>query len=332
MLGCEKPQGSAQPLTYDETKKLFDWAYENYQSKTLISQGTEIQEVPIRLSTEANKLMLVAGSDLTATVPKDLTAADFEQSITVKEDLVAPVTKGDKLGTLSLSLNGVTYGSIDLVALNDVSMSEVLYYAYLLENFFSTPLFKLILLVIILLFILYITFYIIRARRKRQKRRQMMRSSTLAWSSTSVSSTETTIPGGKTMDERKGLSAKNILVIVIVLILFVGGFFVTSHLTGSVKLSTSEDLTAALQQAVMSEQAPEVYKTDLTDRCLAVLFDAGDQKTIWFCSSPIGCSPIAGAIWMPCRARTMSPSIIPGWEQKKNPKHWWSCSARVTTT
>lgn len=176
MLGCEKPQGSAQPLTYDETKKLFDWAYENYQSKTLISQGTEIQEVPIRLSTEANKLMLVAGSDLTATVPKDLTAADFEQSITVKEDLVAPVTKGDKLGTLSLSLNGVTYGSIDLVALNDVSMSEVLYYAYLLENFFSTPLFKLILLVIILLFILYITFYIIRARRKRQKRRQMMRS------------------------------------------------------------------------------------------------------------------------------------------------------------
>ncbi|MFR4973762.1 MAG: hypothetical protein ACLUB2_10370, partial [Butyricicoccus pullicaecorum] len=80
------------------------------------------------------------------------------------------------------------------------------------------------------------------------------------------------------MNERKGLSAKNILVILIVLILFVGGFFVTSHLTGSVKLSTSEDLTAALQQAVMSEQAPEVYKTDLTDRCLAVLFDAGDQK------------------------------------------------------
>ena len=31
------------------------------------------------------------------------------------------------------------------------------------------------------------------------------------------------------MDERKGLSAKNILVIVIVLILFVGGFFVTGQ-------------------------------------------------------------------------------------------------------
>lgn len=80
------------------------------------------------------------------------------------------------------------------------------------------------------------------------------------------------------MEERKGLGAKNILVILIVLILFAGGFFVTSHLTGSVKLSTDDDLTAALQQAVMSEQAPEVCKTDLTDRCLAVLFDAGDDK------------------------------------------------------
>lgn len=78
------------------------------------------------------------------------------------------------------------------------------------------------------------------------------------------------------MEHRKGFS--HILVIMIVLILFVGGFFVTSHLTGSVKLSTDEDLSAALQQAVMSEQAPEVYKTDLTNRCLAVLFDAGDQK------------------------------------------------------
>lgn len=55
-------------------------------------------------------------------------------------------------------------------------MSEVLYYAYLLENFFSTPLFKVILVVILLLFALYITVYMLRIRRKRQKRRQMMRS------------------------------------------------------------------------------------------------------------------------------------------------------------
>lgn len=176
MLGCEQPAGQLQPLTYSETKKLFEWAYDNYQSKTLIEEGDEIQEVPIRLSTEADKLVLIAGGDLNATVPKDMSASDFEWNASIKDNIVAPITKGDKLGTLTLSLDGVAYGSVDLLALNDVSMSEVLYYAYLLENFFSTPLFKLILVVIFVLFVLYITIYMLRIRRKQQKRRQMMRS------------------------------------------------------------------------------------------------------------------------------------------------------------
>lgn len=80
------------------------------------------------------------------------------------------------------------------------------------------------------------------------------------------------------MEEKKSLGAKNILVIVLVVLIFAAGFFVFSHLTGSVKLSTDEDLSAALQQAVMSDQTPEVRKTDLTDQCLAVLFDAGNDK------------------------------------------------------
>ena len=152
------------------------WAYDNYASKTLVEEGTEIQQVPIRLSAQTDSLMLVAGSDLTATIPKDLTLNDFEKTLSVKQDIVAPITKGDKLGTLTLSLEGVTYGTVDLLALSDVSMSEVLYYAYILENFFSTPLFRVLLVVLILLFTLYITLYIIRIRRKRLRRKQMMRS------------------------------------------------------------------------------------------------------------------------------------------------------------
>lgn len=176
MLGCERPTGAAQPLTFSQTKELFMWAYDNYQAKTLIEEGAEIKEVPIRLSTQTDTLMLVADGDLTATVPIDMTADDFESQLTVKENILAPISKGDKLGTLTLSRDGVTYGSVGLIALNDVSMSEVLYYAYLLENFFSTPFFKVLLAVLILLFGFYISICIFRARRQREKRRQMKRS------------------------------------------------------------------------------------------------------------------------------------------------------------
>ena len=164
------------PLTFPETKRLFMWAYDNYASKTLVEEGAEIEEVPIRLSTQTDSLMLVAGSNLDATVPKDLTMEDFEKTLSVKQDIVAPITKGDKLGTMTLSRNGITYGTVDLLALSDVSMSEVLYYAYLLENFFNTPIFKVLLVVLIVLFLLYISLYMIRIRRKRLRRQQMMRS------------------------------------------------------------------------------------------------------------------------------------------------------------
>ncbi len=176
MLGTKRPKDEPYPVSFAETKRLFMWAYDNYASKTLVEEGTEIQQVPIRLSAQTDSLMLVAGSDLTATIPKDLTLNDFEKTLSVKQDIVAPITKGDKLGTLTLSLEGVTYGTVDLLALSDVSMSEVLYYAYILENFFSTPLFRVLLVVLILLFTLYITLYIIRIRRKRLRRKQMMRS------------------------------------------------------------------------------------------------------------------------------------------------------------
>ncbi|MBS5165042.1 MAG: D-alanyl-D-alanine carboxypeptidase [Butyricicoccus pullicaecorum] len=176
MLGCERLPNEPYPLTFPETKRLFMWAYDNYASKTLVEEGAEIEEVPIRLSTQTDSLMLVAGSNLDATVPKDLTMEDFEKTLSVKQDIVAPITKGDKLGTMTLSRNGITYGTVDLLALSDVSMSEVLYYAYLLENFFNTPIFKVLLVVLIVLFLLYISLYMIRIRRKRLRRQQMMRS------------------------------------------------------------------------------------------------------------------------------------------------------------
>lgn len=176
MLGCERPKGADQPLTYQQTKELFEWGYANFSAKTLIEKGAEIQEIPVRLSTDTDKLMLVAGDDLSATVPNDCELSDFETQITVPDDVTAPITAGQKIGTLTLVKDGVAYGQVDLLSLSEVSLSEVLYYADLLENFFRSGLFKIILVTLILLLIFYVAVYIIRERRRRQRRRAMMRS------------------------------------------------------------------------------------------------------------------------------------------------------------
>lgn len=176
VLGCERPKGAAQPLSFTETRKLFEWGYENFSAKTLIERGAEIREVPVRLSTDTDKLMLVASDDLRATVANDSTLEDFEQQITVPDDVTAPITAGQKIGSLALIKDGITYGTVDLLALSDIALSEVLYYADLLENFFRSGLFKIILVVLLLLLLFYVSVYIIRERRRRERRRAMMRS------------------------------------------------------------------------------------------------------------------------------------------------------------
>ena len=88
----------------------------------------------------------------------------------------APIKAGDKIGSMSVSYNGVDYGSVDLIVLSDVSRSEVLYYADKIQNFFQGGLFKLLVLAIILLFFLYFVLLMLRARHKRRRREKMMKS------------------------------------------------------------------------------------------------------------------------------------------------------------
>ncbi len=175
VLGCaDAPDSSSVAKSFTETNKLFDWGFENFVSKTLAKQGDEVATTKVRLSTDADEIVLTAKSDLIATVPKDLDISTLEPTTTVPESKDAPIKAGDVIGSITYSLNGVEYGTVELVALNDIERSNVLYYADKLENFFKSTVFKIVLAVVALFVILYIIFNItIGGMRRRRQRRRM---------------------------------------------------------------------------------------------------------------------------------------------------------------
>ena len=176
VMGCEKPEGASQPVTFTETKRLFEWGFSNFVSKTLVEKGKAVTEIPIRLSTDCDHIVLQTGSKLDAIVPVDIDMNKVERTMHLPEDLVAPVKTGDVIGTMEISYNGVNYGSVDLVSIRDVSLSKVLYYSDKLENFFKSRLFKLIVLGLIALLVIYLLYMVLIGRRHRRRRAQMMRS------------------------------------------------------------------------------------------------------------------------------------------------------------
>lgn len=58
------------------------------------------------------------------------------------ESAEAPIQKGQKLGTLTVYLGDQAYGTVDLVAANDVAQSTFLAKKQAVENFISNTWFK----------------------------------------------------------------------------------------------------------------------------------------------------------------------------------------------
>ena len=176
LLGCaDAPDSSTVAKSFTETNRLFDWGFENFVSKTLGKQGQEITHVNVRLSTDADEVVLTAKNDLVATLPKNLEVDQLEQFPTIPDSKDAPIKAGDVIGSITYSYGGVEYGTVELVSLNDVERSNVLYYADKLENFFKSTAFKVILVVLAIFVVLYILFNLTFGGMRRRKQRKNMR-------------------------------------------------------------------------------------------------------------------------------------------------------------
>ncbi len=178
VLGCsdsskEYPSVAA---SFTDTKKLCQWGFENFTSKTLARQGEEVTYTKVKLSTDTNQLLLTAKADVVALLPRDLDVKALELVEDIPEEVKAPVKAGDPIGTATYRYNGTDYGTVELVALNDISRSTVLFYADKLSTFFQSMVFKILLLAAAAFFILHIFTHILFGGVRRRRNRRKMRS------------------------------------------------------------------------------------------------------------------------------------------------------------
>ena len=102
----------------EESERLMDWAFFNFEDVTLFSAGDTIEQVPVWLGT-SRSVPLVTGRDVTVTMPRN-----WRQKASVKvgfdTPLTAPVAKGDVVGKLTLAGDGVPHLEVPLMAGADV--------------------------------------------------------------------------------------------------------------------------------------------------------------------------------------------------------------------
>lgn len=131
--------GSTKQGQFTESRKLLEWGLNSFKRVTISKSEDPVASVKVTLSRDADEVLVKPQGSITRTLPKDLDLDLIESNIKLFSDTVqAPVEKGQVLGTMTLSYQGETYGSLDLVATNAVERSEFLYRKQQVTNFIDT--------------------------------------------------------------------------------------------------------------------------------------------------------------------------------------------------
>lgn len=184
MMGCNwliNLDGSRDRLQFSESVRLYDWGFENFTTKEIVAEGAVLGSIPVTLSDEGDHVDAVALQSVNAELPIDVDKSDIELTLNCPAEIEAPVSPGDSLGTATVSLDGVEYGTVELVASQGLALSSEIQHqrerqAWLAEN--KSTLRLAVILVVLLLLLRFLLALRSSNRRKRRKKSQTTSQST----------------------------------------------------------------------------------------------------------------------------------------------------------
>jgi serine-type D-Ala-D-Ala carboxypeptidase (penicillin-binding protein 5/6) len=104
-----------------ESLKLLNWGFLSHDAAVLYRKDQAITSLPVWKG-KANRLAAGYPNDFILAVPKG-TASKLSVALVTKQPLMAPIQRGEVVGTLKVSLEGRPYGEYPVLALDDVPVA-----------------------------------------------------------------------------------------------------------------------------------------------------------------------------------------------------------------
>ncbi len=168
--------GTQYAGSFTETKRLFEWAFDNFRMRTATEGGSAVTECPVRLGKGVDHVTLVTAQDVSVLLPKGADTSDLETTLDVSESYDAPIAQGQKLGTVTYSYNGTACATADLIALSEVQRSPILFALDQISKFLHWLPIRILVTIAVILFVLYLVFSFIAGRNRRIKKRKRRKS------------------------------------------------------------------------------------------------------------------------------------------------------------
>ena len=129
MLGSrtETSRSGKQTIrSFSDTRALFDWGFSGFSWRTIVSDADTAAYVDVAFSAREGKVALQPERGLRLFLHRGVPDSDFTILMSLKRAVTAPVSKGEKLGTLSVYRKGELIDTQYLLADKYVARTGVL--------------------------------------------------------------------------------------------------------------------------------------------------------------------------------------------------------------
>lgn len=106
-----------------KVRELMAQGFDHFRPQVPVKSDEIIEMVEIK-NAKAKETAVVPAQDVTLVMKRDMTIDDFEQKVELNSNLVAPLTKGSVVGTLSYYRDGEQITSVDLVLESDAEKAN----------------------------------------------------------------------------------------------------------------------------------------------------------------------------------------------------------------
>lgn len=103
-----------------DTANLYDWVFENLSQQVVYGPNDMVKSIPVKYASKGQEVALVPDKEVCALLPKDYDKSLLKTIVTGEESVDAPVTKGQALGSVSVSYGDMDLGSVNIVAAEDI--------------------------------------------------------------------------------------------------------------------------------------------------------------------------------------------------------------------
>ncbi len=144
---------------FKDSIALYKWAFRTFDIVPVMNENTFITNVKVDMGENADVSILKPAGAFSTLLPKDLDTSVIQQKITITAEknendaVVAPIEKGQVMGTLELLLDGESLWTTNLIASQSIELSQYEYTTRMINSIFGKWWFKLCVAVLALFII-----------------------------------------------------------------------------------------------------------------------------------------------------------------------------------